>query len=262
MALSGLLGWDSSGNRRAMVNLPSSPGPGDAYGFVWDAVNSKWVFGLVQAQPPLDVFIPGWQEFNILEIGNMLTTSVTVHAAANFGYQNTTIAGVAFDTATATTGTANLPNNATGWSGTNWKITRADYAPTPPTIGNNTTRYSGTPDPDLLDPSFGKIPGVVDLAVGNVFRNFYIEFSNLTPGKDYYACLVFAAYAGEKTATLLENTQNTSDSMTFGVSASSITAASIKRYGFTAAGTTIGIIKEGYDAIGSQCMGAFCLEKI
>ena len=260
-ALSHVSHWDSGTNTRRLLELPTAADVGTAHALIKTAAG-EWEFAEVELKnPPLDTFIAGWQEFPILRLEDILTTGVTVHAAVNVGPQTPTIAGVNFEQSAANTTDTNIPNNGTGWSGTNWNILRANQGPLVPTIGSNTARLEVTADPDLEDGTYGLIAGGADFLDSSVRRNTYIEFSNLTVGNQYYACLVFGTYMGTNTNSLLTPTDG-GDPLAYGVSVDSVSSKAIKRYGFTATGTTFGITKQSYDGSGAYMNGAFCLEVV
>ena len=253
--------WDSTSNSRRLLELPAAADVGTAHALIKTAAG-EWEFAEVELKnPPLDTFIAGWQEFPILRLEDILTTGVTVHAAVNVGPQTPTIAGVNFEQSAANTADVNIANNATGWSGTNWNILRANQGPFTPAIGNNAARLEVTADPDLEDGTYGLITGAADFLDSSVRRNTYVEFSNLTIGNQYYACFVYGTYMGVNTNALLTPTDG-GDSLAFGVSVDSVSSKAIKRYGFTATGTTFGVTKQGYDASGAYMNGAFCLEAV
>ena len=202
--------------------------------------------------PPLDTFIDGWSFFAIDQIEDVITTGA-VHAAVSFGPQTPTINGVPFDAVSADIGDTAIPNNAGGWSGTNWLVQRATFAPTPPTIGNNAGRTETTPFVDLPDPSFGGVAGLEDLCAASLRRNFYTTISNLTVGNRYYAAWVYGTYPNALTnACVIE--PGTGDALQFSVDGvGAILEKGIRRFGWTAASTDQTFLKFGPDNNGAHC---------
>lgn len=209
--------------------------------------------------PPLDAFATGWAFFPFNDIEDVITTG-NVHAALSFGQPTPTVNGVVFEQSNNDAAATVIPNNATGWTGTNWQLRRADQAPVPPTIGNQAGRTFVTPFADLTDPTFGDVAGVEELCETSMRRNFYLTFNNLTIGNRYYAMFFFGGFPGTGTATYIE--PEVGDRVAFGVDGiNTILSQGIRRFGFTATATSMSFLKVSQDNNGSHCNAALCLEE-
>ena len=223
-----------------------------------------------ESSPPLDQFVSGWASFPVTDI-EAIVGSGSSHAAVSCGPQAATINGVVFEQTDANTADTSVPNNATGYTGTNWQVRRGNQATANaaplvnPTQGNNTARTETTVDPDLPDPSFGTIAGVADLNNETMRRNQLWTISNLTIGNRYYASFAFLSRPNSlTTATVIRAAMNgvTLDSTVFGVDgAGAILSGGIKRFGFTATAADIHFLKEGPDASGSYLAGMWVTDE-
>ena len=238
------------------IGYPPTPEEGKSYAYYYN--NGAWAWSEVPAgAPPIDLFVDGWAAFPITDMEALIALG-TNHAAVSMGPGTPTINGQAFEQSDGNAGDTAVPAGA-GWSGTNWQIQRESEAPVPSGIGTATGRTEVTAFVDLPDPSFGTIVGLDVFCTESMRRNTYITISNLTIGNRYYVTHCYLTYPDSKTrATKIEQSDG-GDPIVFGVDGvGAILEKGLKRYGFTAAATSISFQKFGPDGGGSYCNGLFC----